>query len=305
MKIPSTDTIIRAVCGEFIKLFHKAGLVRPPKYGTTKKRETGRKVIVSLTSYGRRVGPLLALTVISLMRQKYKPDAIIIWLDQEKWNDECLPKCLRKLLPHGLTIKYRKDIGPYTKIIHALKEFPDDLIITVDDDIYYSSSLVSDLVMAHRDNPNMINSLVCHRLTFNPDGTLRPYNDWQLNTPRKEGGMLFATGAGGVIYDPVLMHKDTTNEELFRRLSPKADDVWLFFMEILSGTKVHKVIPDGKSMPLDAFYQRFHSRASLHASNVGQSLNDTQIKAILDHYGLEITGKDPEKPEVISCRNKK
>ena len=62
------------------------------------------KVIVSLTSYGRRVGEILPFTVISLLRQTYKPDLVLLWLDDEHWNDGNLPFILKRLKKKGLTI---------------------------------------------------------------------------------------------------------------------------------------------------------------------------------------------------------
>ena len=55
-----------------------------------------------MTSYGRRVAAVLPYTIISLLRQTYKPDRIVLWLDDEHWNDNNLPALLKRLKAHAL-----------------------------------------------------------------------------------------------------------------------------------------------------------------------------------------------------------
>ena len=45
----------------------------------------------------------------------------------------------------GLTIDWYHDIRSYKKLIPTLKRYPDDIIITADDDILYPCNMVSDL----------------------------------------------------------------------------------------------------------------------------------------------------------------
>ena len=60
------------------------------------------KLIVSMTSYGRRVEKsVVYYSLVSILRQTVKPDRIILCLDGIKWNDENLPKKLVSLKKKG------------------------------------------------------------------------------------------------------------------------------------------------------------------------------------------------------------
>lgn len=137
--------IFLSIVGELIKLLYKLHICRP-LYGLNVADSRKHKVIVSLTSYGRRVSAVLPYTIYSLLRQTYKPDVIILWLDYDSWNERNLPSSIRKLQKYGLTIKFCNDIKSYKKLIPTLKLYPDEIIITVDDDIYYKKNMVERLI---------------------------------------------------------------------------------------------------------------------------------------------------------------
>ena len=147
--------LLAAICGELLKLYYKVGLGTIP-YGINQEKVRKEKVIVSLTSYGRRVGEILPFTVISLLRQTYKPDLVLLWLDDEHWNDGNLPFILKRLKKKGLTIRYCKDIKSYKKLIPTLEVYPDDLIITCDDDFFYRRNMVERLVAEYHSSSGII-----------------------------------------------------------------------------------------------------------------------------------------------------
>ncbi len=287
--IKKTEILFRSVIGELLKVYYN--VFEPVVNNGLNTAPRERKVIVSLTSYGRRVSKNLCVTIWSMLKQTYKPDAVILWLDRDKWNDEKLPECIKKMQKQGLTVKYCKDMRSYTKLVPALQEFPNDLIITIDDDLYYKSSTIQKLVEAYEQNPNRIYTHRAHRPQFGKDGKLIPYNNWKLEINATETQPVFLTGCGGVLYNSNLLYKDVMNEKLFMELSPRADDVWFYFMSVLKKTPT--VVVNRKQctyIPLDNFYQLFHSEARLAASNCKESQNDIQIKNVMQHYG--ITEKD-------------
>lgn len=57
----------------------------------------------------------------------------MLWLSD---TDKKIPSSLQNLTKRGLEIKYCKDIRSYTKIFYTLKEFPNALVVTSDDDIF-------------------------------------------------------------------------------------------------------------------------------------------------------------------------
>lgn len=246
------------------------------------------KLIVSLTSYGRRVDKVY-YTIVSLLRQTLQPDMVILWLDSDNWNDSKLPESLIKLKGKGLTIKYCKDMKSYKKLIPALNEYPTSMVVTCDDDIYYRSNMLERLVNAYEKDPTKIYAHRAHKMTFGNDGELESYNNWQEEVSGKCGFDIFPTSGGGTLYTRKLLYKDICNEELFMKLTPKADDVWNFFMGLLNHTE-NVVLPYNGYiyLPLDVLYQRFHKNSNLASSNCGEHQNDVQIKAVMDYYKLDV-----------------
>ena len=281
-----------AVLGELVKVLCKMRWIRP-KYGINTSEIRDKKVIVSLTSYGRRVSNVLQYTIISLLRQTYKPDMIILWLDKDNWNDENLPKSIKRLVKYGLSIRYCDDLKSYKKLIPSLKAFPDDLIITCDDDIYYLNSMVGRLVVEYHNNPTQIYTHRAHRITWNDENVLASYDDWEEEVSGVGGFEIFPTGGGGCLYQRNLLYPDICDESLFMRLSPKADDVWFYFMEYLQGTCCY-VLPYKEFIyiPLDAFYQHFHKDSNLSNSNVKECQNDVQIQNVISYYQINFGSKE-------------
>ena len=280
-----TYYFLLALWGEMIKCAIILGFIKP-RYGICNNPDNPN-VTVSLTSYGRRVGSALPYTIVSLLRQTYKPNRIVVWLDERTWNDGNLPSNLRKLINYGLTVRYCEDIKSYTKLIPAIEAYPDDIIITVDDDIYYSKHLINRLVRAHKNAPTKIHCNTAHAIAFNKNQRMQPYNIWQHDIKKQNNtSVIFATGADGCLYHKKLFYKDLCNKELFMKLAPYADDVWFFFMAYLQGTKVSLISDKCVNITIDLFWQKMHQGSSLRQLNCGLSQNDIQINAIKAYYHI-------------------
>ena len=281
--------LLNAIYGELLKIWYRLGFVYIP-YGVTENpRPEGERVIISLTSYGRRVKSVLPFTIISLLRQTFKPDVIILWLDKEHWNNDNLPKSLIRLKEKGLTIDYCDDIKSYKKLIPSLEKYPDDIIITVDDDLIYDSDLVERLVDAWNRNPNCIYVHKAYGITFHSDGSIRSYSDWDKLIYNSSAQNVFPIGCGGCLYKRELLYSDISCRDLFMKLAPKADDVWFFFMEILSDTP-RVVLPKSKKpdILIDFFYQYTHRTSALYNMNDKEGGNDPQIRAVMDYYHIDL-----------------
>lgn len=274
-----------ALMGEAVKLACRLGVLRP-RQGVNQTEKRKQRVIVSLTSYGRRVNDVVSFTIISLLRQTYKPDEIVLWLDHDHWNDQNLPTSLIRLKTYGLTVRYCKDIKSYKKLIPALHAYPDSLIITCDDDIYYRSNMVERLIRAYEQDPSCIYTHRAHLVSFDSQDKLLPYNDWKEEISATSS-RVFPTGGGGCLYSLQLLHEDIDREDLFMSLAPMADDVWFYFMELLKGTPRCALPYKGYIfIPLDVFYQFLHKDSNLSNTNCKESQNDVQIRNVMNHYGL-------------------
>jgi hypothetical protein len=259
------------------------------EYGiTTEKRNP--KIIVSLTSYPARI-PRIHYTIISLLKQTIKPDEVILWLGYEQFpnRNNDLPEELLKLQNHGLTIKYSKDIRSYKKLIPALHEYPDDIIVTADDDVFYPNNWLELLINSYNQDHTVIHCHRAHKITFTQNGDICSYNNWKGTIEYGEtmkSYINFMTGVGGVLYPPHSLFKEILKEELFFKLAPTNDDIWFWAMAVMNETKICVVKNNiGKMLsntPID--YDNIINPNGLCAVNVMQCQNDIQIKQVLKHY---------------------
>lgn len=274
--------------GELIKLGYK--IYTPNFNPICRQRKVGEeRVIVSLTSYGRRVNDVLAFSIYSLLSQTYRPDEIVLWLDSDNWSDEKLPKRLARLKEKGLiTVKYCEDLRSFKKLIPALEAYPNDIIITVDDDLYCRWDMVERLVEAHKQNLGCVITHRAHRPHVEGN-QFTDYNTWDDSISNETQGMVFPTGGAGCLYKKEYLYEDICRKDLFTKLTPLADDVWFYFMGVLKGTK--QIVLKRKGfvyIAMDNFYQYFHSHSSLASINCHENQNDVQIRNVMKHYSLEI-----------------
>ncbi|MCM1337457.1 MAG: hypothetical protein NC187_02170 [Candidatus Amulumruptor caecigallinarius] len=193
-------------------------------------------IIVSLTSFPRRL-PTLHLVIEGLLRQSVKPDKIVLYLTQSQVPDvEKLPHKLLALRKRGLEIRLCPDeIRSHTKYYYAMQEFPEDIVITVDDDLFYRSDLVESLLKHHKEHPGHIIANWVKRINSDTDR----YAWWPDVTDRPQASNRFLLlGVSGVLYPPYSLHPDTFNVENIKALSLTADDVWLSAMAIRQGTPI-------------------------------------------------------------------
>lgn len=239
-------------------------------------------IIVSLTSFPARIGTVHE-TIETLINQTYKPDKILLWLGEEQFpnRDKDLPEALLSLTNKGLEICYCKDIRSYKKLIPTLKKYPNDIIVTVDDDILYNSDWLEKLVSAYHKNPNYIHCHRAHLILFDYKRKILPYNKWKQTISQvKQSYNNFLTGVGGVLYPPNSLHPDIFNEQKFKELAPFADDIWFWAMAVLNGTKINVIKNNYKSLK----YVDGTQECGLFHMNVEGAKNDEQLANVLKEY---------------------
>lgn len=255
--------------------------------GVSKEKLCGEEVIVSLTSYGRRIHDV-APTIESIMQGSMKPNRIVLWLGYEL-KDETLPIALKKQQERGLEVIFCKDIRSYTKLVPALRKFPEASIITIDDDIMYPYDLVERLVNEHIKYPKDIISNRVHRVKLGKDGKPIVYAKWDIGaTIIDDSPLNFETGVGGVLYPAHCFDSEVTNEEVFLDICKYADDVWFYCMALKNGTRVRKCPThraDGEDFLSNDVVQDT-GLVHINTSKRGRSANDDQLEAVMNRYGL-------------------
>jgi glycosyltransferase involved in cell wall biosynthesis len=200
------------------------------------------RIIVSLTSYTKRI-PSIHNTFETLFSQTRKADRIILWLSEEELprGRENLPQTLLDYCKKGLEIHWcNENLKPHKKYFHVMQLFPEDIIITVDDDVIYDETMIEVLYNSYKRFPKAVSAMRTHIMTFD-DKKISPYNRWKLesseimNIPSMH---LFATGAGGILYPPLCMHQELYNHENILKTALLADDIWLKVMQVMRSTPV-------------------------------------------------------------------
>lgn len=241
-------------------------------------------LVVTLTSYGRRATKTVPHVLASLLVQTKRPDRIILWLDNVNFSEENLPKRLKIMRDkYGVEIRFCDDIRSYKKLIPTLQLCPDDILVTVDDDLAYKRRLLECLYKEYMKTPDMRLCALAHQPVFK-DGGFAPYKKWVHNVMYHSEMPIFPLGGAGTLYPPHSLHTDVVDKKLFTRLAPQADDVWFWAMGEMAGTKTRLVNFGYPFFQIDLMYQLMHKDASLMASNLHEDNNDVQIRNVLEYY---------------------
>ncbi len=243
------------------------------------------KTVVSITSYPPRIN-IVPQTIQSVLGQKPAPDLVVLYLSEDQFPDKKIPAELTAMVKANKSFQIRwtkKDTRSYKKLIPALHDFPDDLIVVVDDDVMYPDGWFARLIAAHKKYPNAVIGNYVYRIDLN-----RPYKRWRKLQNKLWRQWFFgrpsfknnATGVGGVLYPPHSLHPDVFREDLFTSLAPTNDDIWFWAMSVLNGTKIAIVPNPIRDLPLIANSQTI----SLWSENKSDNKNDESLKAILAHY---------------------
>jgi hypothetical protein len=274
--------ILKRLFDFFIPSYYKWYSRNGPMGITDVKRDV--KYIVSLTSFPGRINEVW-ISIETIFRQSFKPDEIILWLAESQFPDRKLPDTLLNLTKRGLTIKYCDDLRSHKKYYYSLRNYPDCNIITLDDDLYYHKDVLKNLIVLQKKYPDCICTNRAHEILIENHEVL-PYRQWRHNSVdiAEPSSLLLQTGGAGTLYPPRKLHADVFDKNLIKELSFHADDIWLYVMAYLKGTKI----------VTNRFYNKDFitigqtQKEKLVSTNVIMGGNDEQLRNIISHYKIKI-----------------
>lgn len=236
-------------------------------------------VVVSLTSYPPRYATL-HLTLQSLLSQSLAADRIVLWIAHA--DMALLPVAVTKLQAAGLEIIACEDLLSYKKMIPLLQQGSAASIVTADDDIYYWSDWLRQLMDAR--TPGKL-EVVCHRMhrmRLSASGDPIPYNEWEFETTNTEASKLnFPTGIGGVLYPQGVFGRRVLDVDAFMALCPRGDDIWFWWMAGANGA-TFKRVPQRNEI----YCWEGTQDVALWKNNLVGKYNDEQIAAMIQRYGF-------------------
>lgn len=248
----------------------------------------GKGIIVSLTSYPGRMYDI-HYCLHSLLSQTFRPERIILWLTRDEFPnlEGSIPDSVLQMKKRGLEIRFTDFRGSYTKLLPALKEFPDNPIVTFDDDIYYRPDTLETLVRAWEASPSNIWAVRIREIVRRPDHVPSPFDNREnmtTFTPPALNHLL--EGVGGVIYPPHCLDPRIFREDIYMRVAPKGDDLWFWAMAALHGTKIGGTGNGDKALTyVNAMRERDKDGdVTLWAQNGKGGWNDFQFSMLLSEF---------------------
>lgn len=248
------------------------------------KEKAEHKVIVSLTSYPKRIDKLW-LVIETLLDQTLKPDAIMLWLSREEFSREInLPKKLKDLKNRGLKIKFSdENLMPHKKYYYTMRNHPESKVITVDDDMLFHPRLIENLLAFHDKYPEAICCSILREIKVE-DGKIMPYEEWK--SLKKSSEPTFKNhlmGGGGTLFPIDSLDEEVFNKDSIIKNALQTDDMWLKIMSLKKGTKVASVAGKYKRYFVPLIHK---DDGALMDKNIGLNKNDKVFKNIMDYYNM-------------------
>jgi hypothetical protein len=234
-------------------------------------------VVISLTSHGDRLDRV-HYTLESIARGTVKAP-VVLWLDEKDYRGEW-PKTLRRLVGRGLQVRCSDGLyGPHTKYWSQFREVAGTgkRVATVDDDMIYPEWFLERLLFVGDLRDDAVIAYRAHRIELR-DGDLLPYVKWTAADTCRASFLHFATGVSGVLYPASFIAYVVEQGDVFRELSPRADDVWLHACALRSGHRIRQVYASPRNFAVVPSTQG----GALVIGNTLMGGNDEQIARVYD-----------------------
>jgi hypothetical protein len=250
------------------------------------------KVVVSLTSFPAAVH-LVPAAVRSILAGSVLPDRVVLYLAEEQFPGRRVPAEIEGLTENPLfEVRWtQEDIRSYKKLVPALHDFPDDIIVTVDDDLRFHPRMLERLLGTHKKYPDAIVGHRVRRIKIGRDGTLAPYRKWKrykefrfLTRSLRPSFRNLLTGGAGGLYPPHSLAAEMLDPQLFMSIAPTVDDVWFWAAAVAAGTR---------TVPVPWGYVKLHETGKpteitlSHVNlNPRKDVNRMTVEAIMERFPI-------------------
>ena len=205
-------------------------------------------VYVSLTTIKQNEARVVE-TLQSIAAQTQLPDKCFIFLSETPYlaDPGFINRTIGSQLSEFMTsnalfeLRWCENTGPFRKLLPLLAEkFDEDcLIITIDDDTVYTTTLVEKIVGDFKRHKCCTSNWA---LTLRHTGDVRGLNYERFAPSMSNYLYNFHLGKGGVAYHPSFFNQTKNiifDHEVIKRTCPTNDDVWFNLMRIANGISCH------------------------------------------------------------------
>lgn len=261
-------------------LFHSWRLKQRPLEELFDSNKPEVPVVISLASIEPRLGSL-HLVIRSLLDQSCRPKKILIWLNHALKSQ--VPAAVHALCSDQVELHFTPLNSPHKKLVGTLELYPDELVLTCDDDMMYHRDWLRIFWEEHQKRPAAILAVRTVYLRYDQDNQPLPSAAWRKPAEGKANPRAYLPiGQWGTLYPPNSLSPLFKEEKLFMRLCPQADDLWFKTMALLQGT--HSLPTEKK--PPEPIPILGTQKVALKKTNVKQGGNTRQWRALSTHFDL-------------------
>ena len=245
-----------------------------------KPSRLGVPIIASLTSYPPRIR-YAWIAIETLLRQSVRPLKIILVLNVVDFPNGKIPRKLLSQGRRGLSIVWVKENGrSYDKILPVITAYPEETIVTFDDDKFFPPNLLQALFSASLNFPDTIIGSRGWEIKKSPGRDELHYGQgWKRAQPGSHGKMLFTPGGNGCLYPAGSLHESVRDLGAALSYCPTADDIWLWGAAVKNGTKFH-------CLGLPAHRPVARQKPTPALSDINSTENDRQFQKVIDVFSI-------------------
>lgn len=226
----------------------------------------------------------LQYVLYSLFNQKIAPDKVVLWIS-DRYELSELPYSITKFIKSGLDIRFVDDAGSYTKVIYALREFNDSIIVTADEKIYYPKNWLLKLYYSYISNPQDIHVHNAVKVLCDRD-KIHSVKEWKLYANQETALFkYYPAEAGGVLYPPFCFTKDILRKDIYRKKANVSWELWAWVMSAVSERKTRIVKNHIKNFATVSLFRSYKTYSNI-LNNPVQT--DQKLKTLLEYYGRNV-----------------
>ena len=203
------------------------------------------EIVVSMSTMPYRIDNVPKV-VDSIAAGTVRPDKMVVYICQDDFDE--VPKSFRDIEKKHDFFEVRwsdANYGPATKLLPALRDFPEALIVNVDDDYVYQPCLIENLYNCWKSNRNSIITNGGHIIGIDQAsgflvniGRDRVIGFDQICRSRRKGYDIMFLSGHGTMYPPhVFDGTDVFNNELRNRFWDTHDELWFWTNAVCAGVE--------------------------------------------------------------------